>query len=151
MNKGLLHRDISDGNVLILQEGQGYNEWEWKIPRATTSDPGLAESERLLQEVLDGLDRDPTGMLNDFDLFTTHGQLGAIFFGDSCSQDEHCEAEKPGPKRRKLSSGAIVSAPPSTSKGKGREEDIPQESSPSRAMGVGKRACPVIDFRTVSG
>ncbi|KAG8719362.1 hypothetical protein FRC08_003028 [Ceratobasidium sp. 394] len=150
VNKGLLHRDISDGNVLMLQEGRGYNKREWKIPRATTSelDPELVESERLLQEVLDGLSRDPTGMLNDFDLFTTHGDLGASFLGDSCSQGEDCEEGGREPKRRKLSSGVIASAPCSANKGKGREEDVPGESSLSHPMGMDKDPCAVIDFRT---
>ncbi|KAG8745175.1 hypothetical protein FRC10_008628 [Ceratobasidium sp. 414] len=150
VNKGLLHRDISDGNVLMLREGQGYNKQEWKTPRATMDglDPGLAESERLLRAVLDRLGRDPTGMLNDFDLFTTHGELGATFFGDSPPEDDECEAEGPEPKRRKLSSGAVASATPSSSnRGKGREEDVPG-SSLSRAAGVDKRACQAIDFRT---
>ncbi|KAG8739493.1 hypothetical protein FRC10_005589, partial [Ceratobasidium sp. 414] len=150
VNKGLLHRDISDGNVLMLPGGHGYNTREWKIPRDITSelDPGLAQSEKLLQEVLDGLGRDPTGMLNDLDLFTTHGDLGAAFFGDSCSEGEDCEVEEPEPKRRKLSSGAVASAPSSSDKGKGREEDTPGDSSLNPAVGVEKRACQAIDFRT---
>ncbi|KAG8689087.1 hypothetical protein FRC08_011126 [Ceratobasidium sp. 394] len=151
VNKGLLHRDVSDGNVLMLQEGRGYNKREWKTPRATTSelDPGLAESERLLQEVLDGLDRDPTGMLNDFDLFTTHGELGATFFGDLPSEDADCETEEPGSKRRKLDSGAAALSPSSSSnKGKGREGDTPGKSSLNCAVGANKRVCQAIDFRT---
>ncbi|KAG9091060.1 hypothetical protein FS749_000111 [Ceratobasidium sp. UAMH 11750] len=150
VNKGLLHRDISDGNVLMLREGQGYHKREWKAPQAATCklDPEMAESEKLLQEVLDRLDRDPTGMLNDFDLFTTHGELGDAFFGDLPRESNERELDEPGPKRRKLSSGAATSAPSSSDKGKAKEPVTPDGSSLSRAVKVDQGACQAIDFRT---
>ncbi|KAG8737433.1 hypothetical protein FRC10_008187 [Ceratobasidium sp. 414] len=150
VNKGLLHRDISDGNVLMLQEGRGYYKREWKAERMATSnlDPELAQSELLLQEVLDRLDRDPTGMLNDFDLFTTHGEIGDAFFGDLSWEDDEREVGEPESKRRKLSSGAVASTPSSTDKGKRKEQGAPGGSSLSRAIKVDQGACQAIDFRT---
>ncbi|KAG9087787.1 hypothetical protein FS749_002647 [Ceratobasidium sp. UAMH 11750] len=150
VNKGLLHRDISDGNVLMLREGQGYHKREWKAPQAATCklDREMAESEKLLQEVLARLDRDPTGMLNDFDLFTTHGELGDAFFGDLPRESDERELDEPGPKRRKLSSGAAVSTPSSSDKGKAKEQRTPDGSSLSRAVKVDQGACQAIDFRT---
>ncbi|KAG9089330.1 hypothetical protein FS749_001423 [Ceratobasidium sp. UAMH 11750] len=150
VNKGLLHRDISDGNVLMLRDGNGYNKREWKTPRGTMSelDPGLAESERLLQEVLDRLERDPTGMLNDFDLFTTHSNLGVVFFGESYPEDGERRMGEPEPKRRKLSSGVVASAPSSSSNKGKASEDASRGSSPSRAVEMDKKARQALDFRT---
>ncbi|KAG9087760.1 hypothetical protein FS749_002657 [Ceratobasidium sp. UAMH 11750] len=146
VNKGLLHRDISDGNVLMLEEDYGYGEREWKVPRATAADlhPALVESEKLLQEVLDKLDRDPTGMLNDFDLFTTHNEMGAAFFGDSTLEDESDTGERRS-KRRRLNPEAPSS---SSDKGKERESTTPKESSLNRVTEADKGACQGIDFRT---
>ncbi|KAG8733185.1 hypothetical protein FRC10_000373 [Ceratobasidium sp. 414] len=150
VNKGLLHRDISDGNVLMLNEDYGYAEREWRAPRSTAANlhPALAESERLLRELLDKLDRDPTGMLNDFDLFTTHNEMGAAFFGDSPLEDESDTSERRS-KRRKLGPEVAASTPSSSSnKGKERESATPEESSLNRITEADKGACQGIDFRT---
>jgi hypothetical protein len=72
---GILHRDISDGNVMMLRPGQSFMRREWKegwVAQREIQDEVLAESEKKLQEVLVKLNRDPTGMLSDFDLHTTH-------------------------------------------------------------------------------
>ncbi|KAG8722510.1 hypothetical protein FRC09_006159 [Ceratobasidium sp. 395] len=148
VNMGLLHRDISDGNVLILREGHGYRKQDWKLPQTTTNDEDsvLARSERFLQEVVDDLGRDPTGMLNDFDLSKTHNLMGVSFFGDSVSEGEesNSDPDESRPKRRKLDPETNIS---SSSKGKGRENTAPKESSLNRVIEAEKGArC--IDFRT---
>ncbi|KAG9088386.1 hypothetical protein FRC07_012591, partial [Ceratobasidium sp. 392] len=76
VNMGLLHRDISNGNVLMLQEG-GYSKKVWEPPRTATSvkDLVLSRPENLRQGFLHGIHRDSTGMLNDCDLFRTHSML----------------------------------------------------------------------------
>ncbi|KAG8705659.1 hypothetical protein FRC08_001525 [Ceratobasidium sp. 394] len=151
VNMGLLHRDISDGNVLMLREEYGYNKREWKVPRSTTDelDAGLTESERPLQDVPGCLARGPAGMLNDFDLFTTHGELGAAFFGDSPSEDIEDKADEPGSKRQKLNSRAAASThSPKSGKGKEREESKPGEQTLGRAVGAEQRARQPADFRT---
>ncbi|KAG8775186.1 hypothetical protein FRC12_001620 [Ceratobasidium sp. 428] len=146
VNMGLLHRDISDGNVLMLQEGQGYNHEEWKIPRPKPSEGNsvLARSERLLREVLEGLGRSPTGMLNDFDLSKTHNLMGVSFFDDLPSENEESDPDDRGWKRRKLDLEARAS---SFTKGKGREMVTQKNSSFSRIAKADKNA-PRIDFRT---
>ncbi|KAG8785959.1 hypothetical protein FRC12_017023 [Ceratobasidium sp. 428] len=144
VNMGLLHRDISDGNVLMLKEKQGYSKREWELPRTVTNeDSVLARSERVLQEVLTGLGRDPTGMLNDFDLCKTYDLMGVSFFGDS-DDEEDFDLDERGPKRRKLNKNVNAS---NSDKGKGRETTSPGESSFSRVAGTNKGA-PRIDFRT---
>lgn len=74
VNLGILHRDISEGNVMLLRTGQTFARREWKETSSSftpTSDL-LVDSEKELERVLAKLDRDPTGMLLDFDLHTTH-------------------------------------------------------------------------------
>ncbi|KAG8770092.1 hypothetical protein FRC12_004524 [Ceratobasidium sp. 428] len=146
VNMGLLHRDISDGNVLMLQEGQGYNHKEWKTPRSKTSEGQsvLAKSERLLQEVLDNLGRNPTGMLNDFDLSKAYNLMGVSFFGESPSENEEPDLDERGSKRRKLGPKAKSS---SLDKGKGRKTAIPKDSSLNLAT-IADKGVPRIDFRT---
>lgn len=74
---GILHRDISDGNVMMLEqldEKQKLTRREWKKDTVDLKldDPELIESEKKLQEVLAKLRRGPTGMLSDFDLHAKH-------------------------------------------------------------------------------
>ncbi|KAG9120990.1 hypothetical protein FRC07_003248 [Ceratobasidium sp. 392] len=140
VNMGLLHRDISDGNVLMLREG-GYNKKEWELPRTATSDEDsvLARSENLLRGILNKIGRDPTGMLNDYDLFKKHSMLGIDFFDDSSLEDDELRPDEGRSKRRKLDPDVNESG---SNKGKGREE-----SSFSRIAKANKHA-PRIDFRT---
>ncbi|KAG8726715.1 hypothetical protein FRC11_014655, partial [Ceratobasidium sp. 423] len=55
-NLGIMHRDISDGNVMMLSEGQGFDRKEWKERRGDALESqveALFESERMLGEVLE--------------------------------------------------------------------------------------------------
>lgn len=70
-NLGILHRDVSAGNVLLLRWKQQYARRGWK----DQSDDDLhqrfgpmAKSEEELRRILKPLDRDPKGMLTDFDM-----------------------------------------------------------------------------------
>ncbi|KAG9090911.1 hypothetical protein FRC07_011985, partial [Ceratobasidium sp. 392] len=147
VNMGLLHRDISDGNILRLPEGNGYSQREWELPRATTNkeDSVLARSEALLQGILSDLGRDPTGMLNDFDLSKTHNMLGISFFDDLPSEEDDIELGEDKSKRRKLNPNDNS---PDQNKGKGGREAIAyEESSLGRTTKTDKSALR-IDFRT---
>ncbi|KAG8775878.1 hypothetical protein FRC12_001224 [Ceratobasidium sp. 428] len=150
VNKGLLHRDISDGNVLMLQEGRGYNKQEWKNQQEPVGgqDVSQAESEKLLQNVLKTLGRDPSGILNDFDLFTTHNQMGASFFDEPTSEGD--ESAGRVMKRRKLDSSTSTTIPSTVSgKGKAPETYGSQESSLTQVANADKGAsCKDVDFRT---
>ncbi|KAG9103626.1 hypothetical protein FRC06_009284 [Ceratobasidium sp. 370] len=68
VNMGIIHRDISGGNVMLLSPGQNFRRREWKEQPAGSSEP-LSESEAKLREYLERFDRDPTGMLSDFDMY----------------------------------------------------------------------------------
>ncbi|CEL58530.1 hypothetical protein RSOLAG1IB_08622 [Rhizoctonia solani AG-1 IB] len=78
-NLGIMHRDVSNGNVMMMKEGQAHDRRKWKEERRSTTGAqvrALAESEDLLCQVLNELGhRDPTGMLSDFDLHAQHSSL----------------------------------------------------------------------------
>jgi hypothetical protein len=60
---------------MMLRTGQTFTRREWKETQTGAhqiQDEVLAESERKLREVLSKLNRDPTGMLSDFDMHATH-------------------------------------------------------------------------------
>ncbi|KAJ1302789.1 hypothetical protein OPQ81_003096 [Rhizoctonia solani] len=74
-NLGYIHRDISDGNVMMLQPEQVFKRREWKNPvteLADIQDEQIRESEQKLREVVARLGRDPIGMLADFDRCVRH-------------------------------------------------------------------------------
>ncbi|KAG9078380.1 hypothetical protein FS749_009579 [Ceratobasidium sp. UAMH 11750] len=159
VNKGLLHRDISFGNVLMLQDPSGYNRREWKDQRVTKSsqEPALEKSEALLQQLLDELDRDPSGILSDFDLFTTHNWMGVSFFDDPSSEGaeakpgtsvhpEDADTRQRDSKRRKLNPTIPASIPPLSS-GKGKEPE-PQDSGLTGITKADEGTCQGVDFRT---
>jgi hypothetical protein len=172
---GILHRDISAGNVMMLRPGQKFTRREWREDRAAErkiQDEMLIESEKKLREVLGQLNRDPTGMLSDFDLHTTHSATAShlAFIRNPVDTDEACqgnaddceissssssasmtsseEAARHG-KRRKTNTHSSVSVQTSTSR-----------TSISRKSGESSSSCPdctsqaegahrVIDYRTV--
>ncbi|CAE6407039.1 unnamed protein product [Rhizoctonia solani] len=74
-NLGYIHRDISDGNVLMLKPDQAFAWKEWENPSFELSeieDEELRKSEEKLREVMAKLGRDPIGVLADFDLCSEH-------------------------------------------------------------------------------
>ncbi|KAG8762444.1 hypothetical protein FRC11_009398 [Ceratobasidium sp. 423] len=74
-NLGYIHRDISDGNVLLLRPGQVFAQREWETPvtdLADIQDEEIRKSEEKLREVVAKLNRDPIGILLDFDRCVQH-------------------------------------------------------------------------------
>ncbi|CAE6529582.1 unnamed protein product [Rhizoctonia solani] len=167
-NNGLLHRDISDGNVLIAEPGPGYDQRKWKPDRgATVQEDGqpaietendqLAESKRLAQETIIQLGRDPIGFLSDYDLAATHGGMGSAIFGHTPTANgesyfqipntEHAIDIEPNAKRlRKDEDNAYVSSAPGASNA--REEKKPEEFKSSPFKVSGHKSYRPIDFRT---
>lgn len=163
-NRGILHRDISDGNVLIAEPGKGYHLRKWmSSPGAMTSEDQqagihpLAESRRLAQEMVKQLGRDPSGFLSDYDLATTHNGMESELFGHTHPKDGGCnsrtlDAEDP------LSAGPAAKRPrrevsstlPSLGTGRGRENTHSGELGILPAAGPSNKTFKHIDFRTVS-
>ncbi|QRW22319.1 kinase domain protein [Rhizoctonia solani] len=74
-NLGYIHRDISEGNILMLEPGQKFVWREWENPGFELSDiedEDLRQSEEKLRKVIAELDRDPVGVLIDYDLCVRH-------------------------------------------------------------------------------
>ncbi|CAE6513664.1 unnamed protein product, partial [Rhizoctonia solani] len=72
-NIGILHRDISEGNVLMLRPRQHMDRQSHRTNVPEITDEVLIESEKKLRQVLDQLGgREPTGILSDFDLHAMH-------------------------------------------------------------------------------
>ncbi|QRV88363.1 Tyrosine kinase specific for activated [Ceratobasidium sp. AG-Ba] len=137
LNMGLLHRDISDGNVLLLKEAHKYCKRMWKEPLVgpNNADPELVQYTKR------------------FDLFALHGSMGASFFDEprrvapSCESEEECDNVEPESKRRKIDSGRAVSP----SDNSGRDQGKPMKRKDSTRTGVSKADKGVnrnIDFRT---
>ncbi|KAG8779115.1 hypothetical protein FRC12_024627 [Ceratobasidium sp. 428] len=131
VNKGLLHRDISDGNMLLIDAGQGYSERGWKNsgPVIDEANPELAESQALLQKVLCQLGRDPTSILSDFDLSTTHSRMSV----KSSENETETEIGVDGASSSNTQREGVVKT---------------EDSSLSRAAGVEASICQYTDFRT---
>ncbi|KAF8755470.1 other FunK1 protein kinase [Rhizoctonia solani] len=148
VNQGILHRDISDGNVLIDDSGDGDHQRDSQPDNATTAEDTqcdtqaessiasdshpMAKSRQALQVTLDklGRERDMRGFLGDYDLFTTHSKMGPEFFGESfkrgwddesnsgAEDDGDAIEAKPDAKRRKLNNDQL---PSKSSGGNSRE------------------------------
>ncbi|CAE6459849.1 unnamed protein product [Rhizoctonia solani] len=74
-NLGIMHRDVSNGNVMMVRKGQIFNRRKWKEEREIGSDSQervFVESKMLHKVLKDLKHRDPTGMLSDFDLHARH-------------------------------------------------------------------------------
>ncbi|KAG8761605.1 hypothetical protein FRC11_013643 [Ceratobasidium sp. 423] len=165
VNRGILHRDISDGNVLIGGSGGGHCRYDWEPGQeaaapedlqATAVQGPLAKSRRLLQAKLTELSRDPRGFLSDYDLFATHSGMEFEFFGESlkrkdgesdsqASDIEDATEPGPDPKRRKQNSRSI---PSNSSTGKARERDQSEESNRLPTKTPANKTYKPIDFRT---
>ncbi|KAG8731212.1 hypothetical protein FRC11_004724 [Ceratobasidium sp. 423] len=154
-----MHRDISDGNVLMLDAGQEFSRKEWLEPRVAASciqDPALIDSEAKLRLILEEIGhRDPTGILSDFDLYAMHSSISDHTTATSSpntteptparSSRRRLEDDtplEPGSKRRKTNSHAAASTASVSAQGQVQND----ENGPQTPSQREKRR--LIDFRT---
>ncbi|KDN48241.1 hypothetical protein RSAG8_02833, partial [Rhizoctonia solani AG-8 WAC10335] len=127
-NLSIIHRDISDGNVLMLNADQEFSRKEWLEPRTEDSriqDPALIESEATLRSILEEIGhRDPTGILTDFDLSALHPPVSKHTTAASASPST-TETVSSRPPRRRL------------------EEDTPEPTSKRRKTNT-HTAAPIV-------
>ncbi|CEL63354.1 hypothetical protein RSOLAG1IB_05398 [Rhizoctonia solani AG-1 IB] len=152
VNQGILHRDISDGNVLIRESGGGLQPLNREgqkgaqnsdsrfcpLPSTEPDSPSspercitqdnhpLAESRKALRLILDEirLSRDMRGFIGDYDLFTTHGKMGPEFFNES-SKREWTDESNSGA----LDAEGSIEKGPSSKRHKLNNDDIQSKSS----------------------
>ncbi|KAH7336762.1 hypothetical protein B0J17DRAFT_718684 [Rhizoctonia solani] len=120
-NIGVLHRDISDGNAMMLSDTQEFNRREWRERRKKGSGPQakiLFESEKVLCGVLAELGHhDPAGMLSDFDL----------------------HAQRSSPSNRIDSAEPMFTSGPAIYSARARDEDTVTKESGAKGRAEAKR------------
>lgn len=158
-----MHRDISDGNVMMLSEEQTFSqrmqtEEERPMNVSRLESKALADSKKALRKVLKELgDRKPTGMLSDFDLSMRHllhstpssdvnlvestPQTGSTT-RSARARDNDTVLTKKNAKRRKSNANRSIPAPPDRPTNLQKDNQPPLESQNEK-----RRA---IDYRTVS-
>ncbi|CAE6337721.1 unnamed protein product [Rhizoctonia solani] len=160
-NLGILHRDISEGNVLMLLPGHPLSRHSNQVGTKITEEV-LIQSEVELNKVLDELGgREPTGMLSDFDLYSEHSvtPLGTTTAEDSITPSQadvsvaslsdptSCAS---GPKRRAQESSTEDTK--ASKKRKTSHSGLPVTSHLDPALGAarsqGEAGKRLIDFRT---
>ncbi|CCO35283.1 hypothetical protein BN14_09400 [Rhizoctonia solani AG-1 IB] len=189
LNLGILHRDISDGNVLIrdsnnhekrepqlVEEQDATNVQEnfsslylgapitaglgtVSLPESNSGeeDHPMAKSRKALQLMLTSLNlsKDSRGFISDYDLFTTHSEMGAELFSEPLKREWTDESNsgsnfdrnttaRPDPKKRKLNSS---SSPSKSSNGNVREPDQQEETIQPTTV-PNNKPCNRIDYRT---
>ncbi|CUA77294.1 mRNA 3'-end-processing protein RNA14 [Cryptococcus neoformans var, neoformans JEC21] [Rhizoctonia solani] len=165
-NQGILHRDISEGNVLIANPGQGYKLRKWKLHQELVAHEGqqtagahdhpLTESRKLAHKTIAELGRDPIGFLSDFDLAKTHYKMECKAVGRVPARaknthplmpdsKEKIDMEPPA-KRPRLEADArltYTSGPIVTQHGKQSKE-----CAPSAVLRSREKSSKLMDFRT---
>ncbi|CAE6495983.1 unnamed protein product [Rhizoctonia solani] len=152
VNRGILHRDISDGNVLIGEPGQRYDRCNWKPERGSTvpedgqqksdmDNHPLVESRRLAKETIARLGRDPSGFLSDFDLATTHSGMKDELHKLSVKKERGIDS-------RTRDGYSIADTGPDAKRLKRDEEPSDLPPNPSLATTPRHQAYKLIDFRT---
>ncbi|CAE6352129.1 unnamed protein product [Rhizoctonia solani] len=123
-NRGILHRHIGEGSILIADPGQGYNIRKWKLEQepmgqTTGSQDELAESKRLAQETITRLGRDPSGFLWGFAQASTTGGLEHDIFrcptakrrcSDAQMSDAKAESDVEPPAKRERREAGVPGA-----------------------------------------
>ncbi|KEP51914.1 putative kinase domain protein [Rhizoctonia solani 123E] len=160
-NLGILHRDISEGNVLMLLPGHPLSRHSNQVGTKITEEV-LIQSEVELNKVLDELGgREPTGMLSDFDLYSEHSvtPLGTTTAEDSITPSQadvsvaslsDPTSHASGPKRRAQESSTEDTK--ASKKRKTSHSGLPVTSHLDPALGAarsqGEAGKRLIDFRT---
>ncbi|CAE6471884.1 unnamed protein product [Rhizoctonia solani] len=145
LNRGILHRDISDGNVLIAVPGQSPPVPEF-----------LERSEELLQNIVAKLSRNSRGFLRDYDLYSSHSGLGPWFFSQSSRrkgrepdlltrEDDSTLEVGPDLKRRKYNNPSSLSP---IGEGQSRDQGPSEDPSWLRPAISGGKWYGSIDFCT---
>ncbi|KAF8600836.1 hypothetical protein BDV93DRAFT_587284 [Ceratobasidium sp. AG-I] len=173
VNLGILHRDISDGNSMRLRGAQAYSRREWlqddsRDVEALKKQFGeMAKSELELRKVLKNLNRDPSGMMTDFDLHTKHSSAappGGIDGVSPCmggpirttSLSGSCESptaqamhqQDPEVSSKQLKANSNTSVPViASSRGKGRARALDLLAK-IRRTSQADEGRPRMDFRT---
>ncbi|KAJ1303547.1 hypothetical protein OPQ81_011731 [Rhizoctonia solani] len=159
-NRGILHRDISDGNILIAEPGEGYRLRKWELEQESSANAvqnhPLAESRRLAQETIKQLGREPSGSLSDFDLFVTHSRMEHEFFSRFLTKKRICGLEEPpieaeaeaeaGPTSKRFRQDSDSSCNPDMGESRGKSLSVKPNFSP--IMVPSNKAYKLIDFRT---
>ncbi|KAF8755605.1 other FunK1 protein kinase [Rhizoctonia solani] len=148
VNQGILHRDISDGNVLIDDSGEGNRQRDSQPDNATT-----AEDTQCDTQAESSIARDNHPMAKSRQALQ---QDGARVFGESfkrgwddesnsgAEDDGDAIEAKPDAKRRKLNNDQ----PPSKSSGGNSREPARSDVASGLATGPGVKRYKTIDFRT---
>ena len=163
MNLGILHRDVSDGNVMLLRSEQIYTRRNWtcessgELKSINKRFGIMSESETALRKVIEELDRDPKGMLSDFDLHTKHSTAPGGFVSPHCGTNSGSESGNFTPesesvassKRRKTGARSSVSVRVSNDGKDTQGSSVSLEDDSHKPSKTGKDR-QLIDFRTVS-
>ncbi|KEP45003.1 putative kinase domain protein [Rhizoctonia solani 123E] len=156
-----MHRDISDGNVLMLDVEKAFSRKEWlesRVAHSRIQEAALIESEAKLRSIIEEIGhRDPTGMLSDFDLYAIHSSVSEpitttttvspVTTEPTTSRSSRRRFEEDAPlesasKKRKTNSYTTAPVASAPTEGQDRSE----ESSPQTLSQLDKRK--LIDFRT---
>ncbi|KAF8600856.1 hypothetical protein BDV93DRAFT_510526 [Ceratobasidium sp. AG-I] len=160
VNLGILHRDVSDGNVMMLRGDQMHarlasdEERSMDIEELRKRFGAMAESEAMLRQYLDKLERPSSGMLSDFDLHTTHwdGVVSAHGLNDGADFNSSSSApisDAPSKRRKTDTGGSLSITATSETKGKGKaRQSIVSEVHNSRRTPEFDEGRPLVDYRT---
>ncbi|CAE6415726.1 unnamed protein product [Rhizoctonia solani] len=112
-NLGIMHRDISNGNVMMLSPEHTYKPKDLKRLANVPPVEELIESEKVLQKVLADLGRASTAFLSDFDLSARHSDLDEPTLtdgpaGSTRAWDTGDSSDEPQAKRRKDNSARSI-------------------------------------------
>lgn len=166
VNLGILHRDISDGNVMMLRGDQRHarrisdEERTMDVEELRKQYGAMAESEATLRQYLNKLERPSSGMLSDFDLHTTHwdgvacahGSLnGANYESKPDNYSPATTADGPSKRRKTVAGGSVSITASSDAKDKGKaRQSIAFEGRTASCTPQFDEGRPLVDFRTVS-
>ncbi|KAG8768373.1 hypothetical protein FRC12_005602 [Ceratobasidium sp. 428] len=145
MNLGVLHRDISGGNVMLVCSDQHDRQRKW-LDEVDESEE-ISDSEARLREYLAIFSRDPTGMLSDFDLHVqlSDGDLSTSLKSESASSNTSLLQDPEDTIRRSFAPEPQGSSSPHPKRRKTEDSyvSVPASApSPIRPIRLPRRAAP---------